>query len=121
MNFERQKAIMLAENMNDFIKFVQKHYENKQSRKFHPDRLLQIKLLVEEYKFQIIADELLRINQFDWDEKYTYYLVDWFIKGLTIIEEYVNNNYDDLFLLTARLHTLKGLSLSFTNFVPNQK
>lgn len=114
MKFERQKANMLAENINEFIKFVQKHYENKNSGKFHPDKLFQVKLLVEEYKFHIIADELLRINMFDWDGKYTYYLVDWFIKGLTIIEEYVKNNDHDLFLLTARLHTLRSLSFSFT-------
>jgi hypothetical protein len=118
MKFERQKAIMLAENINDFIRFVKTHHGNKDSGKFHLDKLLQVKLLVEEYKFQLIADELIRINQFDWDEKYTYYLVDWFIKGLAIIEEFVKINYEELFLLTARLHTLKSLSLSFTKIVP---
>lgn len=118
MKFEMQKAILLAENINDFIKFVQKHYDNKDSGKFHHDKLYQVKLLIEEYKFQIIADELHRINVFDWNEKYTHYLVEWFIKGLAIINEYVQNHYDDLFLLTARLHTLKSLSLSFSKPVP---
>lgn len=77
------------------------------------DKLYQIKLLTEEYKFQIIADELIRINQFDWDGKYTYYLLHQFRQGMSIIDEYVKNNYDDLFLITARIYTLKNLSLSF--------
>lgn len=110
MNFEMQKANMLAENINGFIKYVQKSHESKNSYMFNPDKLFQIKLLIEEFKFQILADELLRINQFDWDAKYTYYLVDSFEKGINIIEEYVKNHYDDLFLLTARLYTLKNLS-----------
>lgn len=113
MNFEMQKAIMLAENINGFIKLVQENHENKNSFRFNTDKLYQIKLIMEDFKFQIVADELLRINQFDWNEKYTYFLVDQFNQGISIIEEYLKNNYDDLFLLTARLYTLKSLSLSF--------
>ncbi|MEH7373396.1 MULTISPECIES: hypothetical protein [Bacillaceae] len=114
MNFEMQKANMLAENINGFIKYVQKSHENKNSFRFNPDKLFQIKLLIEEFKFQILADELLRINKFSWDEKYTYYLVDQFIEGIEIIDEYIHNNYNDLFLLTARIYTLKDLSQSFS-------
>ena len=109
-----QKAIMLAENINDFIKYVHNSHENKNSFRFNIDKLYQIKLIIDEFKFQILADEILRINQFSWDEKYTYLLVDRFIEGLSIIDEYVKNNYSDLFLLTARLYTLKNLSLSFS-------
>ncbi|MDR6123995.1 hypothetical protein QFZ87_003592 [Bacillus sp. SLBN-46] len=113
MEFERQKAIMLAENITSFIKFVNQRHENKNNFRIHSDKLYQIKLLTEEYKFQIIADELLRINQFDWDGKYTYYLVDQFQNGMNIIDEYVQNHYNDLFLLTARIHTLKNLNSPF--------
>jgi hypothetical protein len=109
-----QKAIMLAENINGFINFVHKSYEQKNSFRVNLDKLYQIKLLIEEFKFQIVADELLRINQFDWDEKYSLYLVDRFKQGINIIEEYVKNNYHDLFLVTARLYTLKNLSLTFS-------
>ncbi|WP_066062177.1 hypothetical protein [Neobacillus soli] len=109
MNFEMQKAIMLAENINDFIQYVQRNDKIKNSLYPNKDRIYQIKLWMEEYKFQIIADELLRINQFSWDEKYTYYLVDQFQKGINIIDEYVTNHHDDLFLFTARLYTLKNL------------
>ncbi|OLS34852.1 hypothetical protein [Bacillus sp. MRMR6] len=114
MNFEMQKAIMLAEGIKGFIQFVQKNYENKNSFRINTDKLYKIKLITEDFKFQIIADELLRINQFDWDGKYTYYLVNQFREGYEIIEEYVKNNYEDLFLITARMHSLKSLSSSFS-------
>ncbi|MEH7418577.1 hypothetical protein V7266_25270 [Neobacillus drentensis] len=116
MKYEMQKAILLAENINGFIKYVQKSHNQRNNFRFHPDKLYQVKLLIEEFKFQIIADELLRINQYSWDGKYTHYLVGNFKKGLEIIDEYTSNNYDDLFLLTARLYTLKDLSQLFSNF-----
>lgn len=115
MNFEMEIAKMLAENIDGFVKFVHKHYQNKKnSLILNRDKLYQVKLLVEEFKFQILADELLRINRFIWNEEYTYLLVNRFKKGLSIIDEYIENNYDDLFIFTARLHTLKSLSLSLS-------
>ncbi len=104
---------MLAENIKDFIQFVDKSYQNKNSFRFNNDKLYQVKLIIEDFKFQIIADELLRINEFDWNEKYTHYLVSQFQKGINIIDEFVHNNNNDLFLLMARLHTLKSLSGAF--------
>ncbi|EKN67621.1 hypothetical protein BABA_12865 [Neobacillus bataviensis LMG 21833] len=109
MKFEMQKANMLAEQINDFIQYVKKSFNPRNSLYANKDKIYQIKLWVEEYKFQIIADELHRINQFSWDEKYTFYLVDQFRKGINIIEEYVSNNYNDLFLFTSRIYTLKNL------------
>jgi hypothetical protein len=112
MQPEMQKAIFLAENIKGFIKFVQ-NQRNTNHFRIENNKLLQIKYLMEEYKFQIVADELIRINQFDWNEKYTLYLVDQFQKGITIIDEYVKNNYNELFIVTARLYTLKNLYSSF--------
>lgn len=100
--FEMQKAILLAENIDAFIKFVDKKQENNPS-----DKIYQIKLLIKEFKFQILADELLRINQFSWDEKYTFYLVDRFKKGFDVIDEYVKRHYQDLYIFSARLYTLE--------------
>ncbi len=114
MKIKMEKANMLAENMNDFIKFVHKNYENKNSLNLNKDKVYQIKLFIEEFKYQILADELIRINQFTWDEKYTYLLVGRFKKGLTIIEEYIENNYKDLFIFSARIYTLKNLSSLFS-------
>ncbi|WP_419888140.1 hypothetical protein ACN6MT_22540 [Neobacillus niacini] len=113
MQSEMQKAIVLAENINGFIKFVQNQRKTNNFR-IENNKLLQIKYLIEEYRFQIVADELIRINKFDWDEKYTLYLVDQFQKGITIIDEYVKNNYNELFIITARLYTLKNLCNSFS-------
>jgi hypothetical protein len=111
-----QKAIILAQNINGFIKFVQSQ-KNKNNFRIDSDKLYQVKLFIEEFKFQILADELLRINQFDWDGKYTHYLVDKFQQGINIIDEYVKNNYNDLFILSARLYTLKNLSTTFSIMV----
>lgn len=113
MKFEMQKAIFLAQNIKDFINFIQDQ-KNKNNFRIDHNKLYQIKLIIEEYKFQIVADELLRINQFDWDQKYTYYLVNQFNQGITIIDEYVKKNHNELFIITARLYTLKNLSSSFS-------
>lgn len=114
MNFEIQKANMLAENIKDFVKYVLKSYENKNSSCLNRDKVYQIKLFLEEFQFQIIAAELLRINQYSWDEKYTHILVDRFRVGLDIIDEYVKRNNNDLFIFSARVYTLKSLSTSFS-------
>ena len=86
MKFKMHKAIILAQNINDFIKFVQ-NQQNKNNFRIDANKLYQVKLWIEEYKFHILADELIRINQFDWDEKYTHYLVDQFNQGISIIDE----------------------------------
>jgi hypothetical protein len=112
MDLRMQKALLLAQNLDDFIKYVYKNYEDKNSYRFHSDKLYQVKLFIEEYKFQILADELWRINQYEWDGKYTHLLVDSFIKGINVIDEFVNTHPTDLFLLMARLHTLKSLSFA---------
>jgi hypothetical protein len=114
MNYEMQKANLLADNINEFMKFVFEATENKRSSILNTDKLFQIKLLIEEFKFRIIADELHRINQYSWDERYTTILVNQFREGISIIDEYVKNHYNELFMLTGRLHTLNNLSTSFS-------
>lgn len=104
-------ANLLAKNINGFVEFVYKSQANKSSLILHTDKLYQIRLFVEEFKLQILADELQRINQLSWNEKYTHLLVERFSKGIDVIDEYVERNYADLFIFTARLHTLKSLSL----------
>ena len=114
MNFEMQKANLLAKNIKGFAEFVQKCYDSKTGLILNHDKLYQVKLWVEEYKFFQIAEELARINMFDWDEKYTFLLVERFLKGLAIIDDYVEHNQTDLFILTARIHTLNNLSALFS-------
>lgn len=115
MKFEMQKANMLAEDLNAFINLVHRSYENSKYTSINnKDKIFQIKLLIEEFRFQVLVDELIRINRFDWDEKYTYLLIDNCIKGLSIIDEYVENNFNELYLFTAKLYTLKNAINSFS-------
>ncbi|ALC92822.1 hypothetical protein AM500_14535 [Bacillus sp. FJAT-18017] len=106
-----RRAILLSENIEAFVKYIIKHQEGN----IVPEKSMafQLKLFVEEYKFSVIASELKRINQFDWDENYSLYLIDLLRKGLAPIAEYIERNYSELFLFSAKLHTLVKLSESF--------
>lgn len=115
MDFDREKANLLAENIRGFIQFVSRSYQQKNNYLSDPDKLYRLKLLVEEFHLQIIADELTRINKFIYDEKYTALLVNRFRKSIHIIGDYIEQNSDDLFIFTARLHTLRSINRSFTN------
>ncbi|MDM5225917.1 hypothetical protein QUF73_06785 [Cytobacillus sp. NJ13] len=114
MQYEMEKANLLAENIKDFIAFINKNLE-RNIFYMDTDKLQQIKLISEDFKFHILADELFRINRFVWDPKYSIYLVSRFVKGLTIIDEYVQRNYNSLFMVSGRLYTLKNLSSLFSN------
>ncbi|ESU33323.1 hypothetical protein G3A_06940 [Bacillus sp. 17376] len=114
MNFEMQKANLLAENMKGFADFVQKSYNSKSGLILDHDKLYQVKMWIEEYHFSQLAEELARINMFEWDEKYTFLLIERFWKGLRIIDDFVEYHHTDLFILTARIHTLKNLSALFS-------
>ncbi|MFE4521098.1 hypothetical protein ACFRCQ_02950 [Cytobacillus firmus] len=113
MQYEMEIANLLAENINDFIAFINKNLE-RNIFYMDTDKLQKIKLIAEDYKFHILAEELIRINRFVWDPKYTNYLVNQFLKGLIIIDEYVQRNYNSLYMLTGRLYTLKNLSSLFS-------
>jgi hypothetical protein len=108
LKFKMQKANLLADQIRGFSDFVQKCYQEKSGLILNHDKLYQVRSWVDEYKFRLLAAEMKRINTFDWDEKYTLLLVSRFSKGFSIIERYVENNSDDLFILTARMHTLKN-------------
>ncbi|GLB60506.1 hypothetical protein [Cytobacillus sp. NCCP-133] len=113
MIVEMQKAILLAENIKGFLSFINKNLDHN-TFYMDQDKLHQIKLIAEDFKFHILADELIRINRFVWDPKYTHYLVDRFRRGLQIIDEFTERNYHSLFMVTGRLYTLKNLTLSFS-------
>ena len=108
------KANMLAENIKGFIEYVYKKYREKNIYHSNLDKLYRLKLLIKEFQFRVIAEELLRINKFLYDEKYTSILVNNFRKGIQIIGEFIDNNYDDLFFFSARLYTLRSNSACFS-------
>ncbi|MEH7884243.1 hypothetical protein V7654_07940 [Bacillus sp. JJ1609] len=113
MKYQMQKANLLAENIRVFIKFVNKTLDNKNNPQSYSNRIYQLKLWIEDFKFQSLADELSRVNQVTCDEKYTRLLVGRFRKGIMIIDEYVERNYEDLYIFTAKLYTLKNISITF--------
>ncbi|MBB6444311.1 hypothetical protein [Bacillus benzoevorans] len=115
LDFDQMKANLLAENIRGFFEYVQKSYRENNTNLSHPDQLYRLKNLVEEFKLNIIADELLRINRFLFDEKYTTELVNDFRRAIAIIGEYIDINKDELFIFTPRLHTLRSMCDSFTN------
>lgn len=115
LNFDRMKANLLAENIRGFWEYVHKSYRENNTNLSHPEKLYRLKNLVEEFKLNIIADELIRINRFLYEEKYTAELVNDFRSAIDIIGEYVDLNVDDLFIFTPRLYTLRSMCHSFTN------
>jgi hypothetical protein len=114
LNFEKEKADMLAENIKGFIHYVQLSDQKNNIHLSNSDKLYRLKLLLHEFQFRIIADELLRINRFIFDEKYTSILVNRFRKGIQVIGEYIENNYRDLYIFTPRLYTLRSIGSSFS-------
>ncbi|WP_050614358.1 hypothetical protein [Bacillus testis] len=114
MEFKMEMANLLAKNIKEFIDLVDKHQKDDNHLIVNKDKVYQVKLFIEEWKFQVLADELQRINQFCWNEKYTCLLVEDFRKGMVVIDEYVARNYDDLFILAGRLHILGNISRMLT-------
>lgn len=113
MDFERERAKLLAENLKGFVLFVEKSYQQN-TYMSDQDKLFRLRNLVEEYKFQLLADEILRVNQFEWDAKVTTILVERVRNGINSIDEYVENNMNGLFIFSARIHTLQSICHSFT-------
>lgn len=107
MNLDQERAIMLAEQLSEFIDYVEKSYVKKNPYLSDQDKLFRLKMLIEECRFKIIASELKRVNTFVYDEKVTTLLMERFKKGIDMIDEYVGNNKDDLFIFTPRIEILK--------------
>ena len=108
MNSRMQIANLLADQVDNLIDFV-KVQEKKKSLLLNQDKWYQVRLFVEEFRFPLVADELHRINTFSWNESYTILLVNDILNGTAVMEEFAERNYDDLFLLTAKLFTIKEL------------
>lgn len=114
MNNQMQKANLLAEQIKSFIDLVYRSYQNESYLVTNVDKVYRMKSLVEEFKFQIIADELERVNRFVWVEKDTLVLVNRFREKIKIVEEHVESNYQDLYVFSARLANIQSICQSFT-------
>lgn len=107
MELERQKSILLATAIKEFIDLVNKDENSRNALISHSEKLLRLKLIVEEYRLGTIADELLRVNNHTWDEQASRILIDRFISTFKHIAEYVENNQTDLFMYSGRIYTLE--------------
>lgn len=107
MELEQEKIILLAENLLGFVTFVQNSYIHN-TYMSDKEQLYRLKNLVDEYKLQLLAEELIRINRFSWEKEETEPLVERVNKGVNSINEYIKNNLDGLFIFSARVYTLKS-------------
>lgn len=115
MEFERQKVYLLAKSIQGFVNFVNSSYTNQCHHISNPEKLYRLKLIVEEYNFIGIGNELERVNNHVWDGRATGMLLERFKTALEIIAEYIENNKNDLFIFTARVYTLNSLISSLKN------
>ena len=107
MELERQKSILLATAIKEFVDLVISKENEPFSKNSNSDKLFRLKLIVEEYRLGTIAGELLRVNTHTWDEQATRILIDRFITAFKHIAEYVENNQNDLFMYSGRIYTLE--------------
>ncbi|MGN1402044.1 MAG: hypothetical protein ACI4XL_11120 [Bacillus sp. (in: firmicutes)] len=112
MDCRMAMANLLADNVDGFIQFVSHNLNNESVFVKDTNKIIQLSLLINEYKFQLVSDELHRINQFHWNEKYTHLLAEDLLRGVTVIDEFVERNNQELFIFSARLHTIKNLIAS---------
>lgn len=109
MDIMMQKANLLADNILQFVKLVNKSYQQNKKSNLH----YQLMLMVEDFKFQSLANEIKRVNNVISEDNYTLLLVERFKKGMPVIEELVGRNYDELYIFTAKIYTLKNLCTLF--------
>jgi len=107
MEIKQQKAILLATNIKEFVDLVLNAKNHPFGPLSHPEKLLRLKLIVEEYRVETIAEELLRVNTYMWDEQASQLLIERFKYAFHHISEYIENNYNDLFFFSARIYTLE--------------
>jgi hypothetical protein len=104
---DRQKVIMVAKHMNEFAQFVYSSYVGNPQLILNRDKHFRLKLLIEEFNFTGIADELLRLNKHTGELRETKMLLERFQSALSHVADYVDQNHNDLFLFSGRTYTLK--------------
>ncbi|GIN61900.1 hypothetical protein J27TS8_18930 [Robertmurraya siralis] len=115
MKFEQERATLFGENLIHFAQYV-RNSENINNLSDH-HKLFRLKNIIEEYRIQLLGEEIVRLNQFNWQKEQSELLIFRACKALENIAEYVENNLDDLFIYSARIHILKHFyeSFHFTN------
>ncbi|RIW32037.1 hypothetical protein D3H55_14275 [Bacillus salacetis] len=109
MNVNIERAKLLAVNLQGFLDLVKRTYEQNSFIVLNQDILYRLNLLVEEFRFQILADELFRLTKYEDEEKQTLKNVEKVNEKLVILEEFVQHNYDDLFIFSGRVHSMRSI------------
>jgi hypothetical protein len=109
MNFNTERAKLLAVNLQGFIDLVDRTVEQHSFIVLNKDILYRLKLLVEEFRFQILADELFRLTKYESEEKQTLMNIEKVNEKIVILEEFVQQNYDDLFIFSGRVHSIRSI------------
>ncbi len=113
MKTSMRKARLLAESLQGLLDLVTRAYEEHHYYVQNEQSLYRLKSLVDEHRFQLYVDELNRLNTFSWDEKQTITLINRVGENIKPIEEYVFQRYNDLFLFSGRIHSIKSIIASF--------
>jgi hypothetical protein len=107
MELERLKAMMIAIHMKEFAEFVNYIYTAKPQLIPNRDKHFRLKMLIEEFTFLGVANELLRLNQYVCEQRETKMLLDRFNHGLRHVADYVRQNQEDLYLFSGQIYTLE--------------
>ncbi|MGD6801925.1 hypothetical protein FZC79_19980 [Rossellomorea vietnamensis] len=109
MNFNMSSAKLLALNLQGFLDLVDRTYRQHSFIVLNQDILYRLKLLVEEFRLQVLTDELVRLTKYEDEERQTLVNIEKVHEKVLIIEEYIENNYDDLFLFSGRVHSIRSI------------
>ena len=109
MNFNMQKAKLLTVNLQGFIDLVSRIHDHHSNTVVNQDILYRLTLLVEEFKLQILADELKRLTKFVGEERQTLLNIEKVNEKIIIIDDFIQQNYDDLFIFSGRVYSIRSI------------
>jgi hypothetical protein len=109
LNFNMERAKLLTMNLQGLIDLVNRTYEHQSYIVLNKDVLHRLKLLVEEFRFQLLADELNRLTKYEGEEKQTLMNIEKVNEKIGILDEYIQGNYDDLFIFSGRVHSIRSI------------
>ncbi|TYS16591.1 hypothetical protein FZC78_11395 [Rossellomorea vietnamensis] len=109
MNFNMSSAKLLALNLQGFLDLVNRTYRQHSFIVLNQDILYRLNLLVEEFRLQVLTDELIRLTKYEDEEKQTLVNIEKVHEKIIIIEEFIEHNYDDLFLFSGRVYSILSI------------
>lgn len=108
-------AKLLALNLQGLLDLVERTFQKNSFIVLNQDILYRLKMLVEEYRLQALTDELVRLTKYEDEEKQTLVNIDKVHEKMIIIEEFIEHNYDDLFLFSGRVYSILTIINSLDN------